>query len=85
MATLVPYHKPAGYVGVVEDVVVTKAWREKGVGKALMQRVILHACSLGLESLDLTSMPSRTEAWGLYLGLGFKQRETGCFRLVFAD
>ena len=38
------------------------------------------AVTKGIEFVDLTSRPSRTIANGLYQSLGFRLRETNCYR-----
>jgi len=47
---------------------------------ALMTGLLDLAVSKGLEFVDLTSRPSREVANGLYQSLGFKLRETNCYR-----
>ncbi len=82
MATLSTYTKLGARVGVIEDVVVDRAHRGKGIGKGLMNMLIAEARTLGLTRLQLTSRPSRNEAHGLYGSLGFEQVETSVFRLT---
>jgi phosphinothricin acetyltransferase len=83
IATIVIYEKLTGKVGIIEDVVVDKDHRGLGLGKSLVQYLIKFAQAKNVEYLDLTSNPSRKEANELYLKLGFKKRETNCYRLHF--
>ncbi|KAI9021435.1 acyl-CoA N-acyltransferase [Phycomyces nitens] len=80
IATLVTTHCMTGLRAHVEDVVVDEAWRGKGVGKALLSKVIEISQSLHTKTLDLTSRPEREAANGLYRKLGFVQRETNVYR-----
>ncbi len=82
MATLAEYYKPSGHVGMVEDVVVADGWEGKGLGTALMQKVIEQARTDHLKSVALTSRPSRERARALYERMGFELRDTGYFRLT---
>ncbi|MBM3261051.1 GNAT family N-acetyltransferase [Candidatus Kaiserbacteria bacterium] len=81
MTMLAYYHKPTGRVGIIEDVIVDQAYRRQGIGRALVQRAIDTGRRCGLKHIELTSNPSRVEARALYTSLGFKERDTGCFRL----
>jgi ribosomal protein S18 acetylase RimI-like enzyme len=81
IATIIIYEKLTGKVGIIEDVVVDKDHRGLGLGKSLVQYLIKFAQAKNVEYLDLTSNPSRKEANELYLKLGFKKRETNCYRL----
>lgn len=82
MLTLVVFRIPTGVRAWIEDVVVHKADRGKGVAKALLETAIEQARSMGAKTLDLTSRPSREAANRLYRKVGFVQRETNVFRVV---
>lgn len=71
-------------VGHVEDVVVEHFMRGHGLGKALMEEIIAWARIAELDHLDLTSAPHRVAARALYESLGFKRRDTDCYRLGLA-
>ncbi|KAG0223153.1 hypothetical protein BGW41_005691 [Actinomortierella wolfii] len=65
----------------IEDLVVSKAYRGLGIGKALMQRAIHDAVNIKkCNIIDLTSKPDRVQARQLYESLGFKIRDTGAYR-----
>lgn len=82
MLTVVWYAAPAGTRGWIEDVVVDAAYRRMGVGRALVRRAVEVARRAGVDTLTLTSRPSRTAARALYASEGFEPCETGVFRLT---
>ncbi len=82
MLTVVWYAAPAGTRGWIEDVVVDAAYRNRGVGRALVRRAVEEARRAGVDTLTLTSRPSRTAARALYMSEGFEPRETGVFQLT---
>lgn len=81
--TLVLLHIPTGKNGRIEDVVVNKNFRRKGIGKALTLKAINKGNELSLNKLFLTSNPSRIEANQLYLKIGFQLRETNSYFYIF--
>lgn len=85
MATLVVAPSPSGLRGHVEDVVVDEEARGRGVGRALVERLVELARELRLRSLELTSRPSRTAAIALYESAGFRRRETNVLRMDLDD
>lgn len=81
-ATLCVYDSPTGRKAVVEDVVVSSACRGQGLGRKLMEHVIVYARQeLGGVELHLTSRPHRVAANELYQKLGFKRKETNVYVL----
>jgi GNAT superfamily N-acetyltransferase len=82
MATLIIYETLLRKVGFIEDVIVDKGHQGKGLGRVLMEYLIGFAKSKNLAHIDLTSTPKRQEANRLYLSLGFKRRDTNCYRLI---
>lgn len=79
--TLVMYRIPTGMKAWIEDVVVDRNHRGKGIGKMLTQYAIDFAKKAKLGKIDLTSSPSRIEANLLYQKMGFNRRETNVYRL----
>ncbi len=70
-------------IGIIEDVVVDKNYRGKGIGRKLTKMLIKEAKKQKADCVELTSKPSRIEANTLYESLGFKKRETNYYRLNF--
>lgn len=85
MLTVVWYAAPAGTRGWIEDVAVDAAYRRMGVGRALVRRAVELAREAGVDTLTLTSRPSRTAARALYASEGFRPCETGVFRLTMNE
>lgn len=81
MITLVVYRIPYKMKAQLEDIVVDKTMRGKGVGTVLVQFAIDKAKEFGAKSLNLTSNPKREAANKLYENLGFKKRDTNVYRL----
>jgi ribosomal protein S18 acetylase RimI-like enzyme len=78
--TLALFRIPTGVRAWIEDVVVDGAERGTGVGAALTREALRRAAEAGARTVDLTSRPSREAANRLYQRLGFKLRETNCYR-----
>ena len=80
--TLVFNKIPTGDKVWIEDVVVDKSVRGKGVGIKLLEFAIGYVQSQGIKNINLTSSPDRVAANKLYQKLGFIQRETNVYRLI---
>lgn len=78
--TLVIIEIPTGKRAIIEDVVVSKRFRGKGIGKELTRAALESARHNGVRDVNLTSRESRVEANQLYLGLGFEIRKTNVYR-----
>lgn len=66
---------PMGVKGFIDDVVLLEACRRKGLGKAIVQKLIFIAYDSEAKYIDLTSNPNnpkRHSAIKLYKKLGFK-------------
>jgi GNAT superfamily N-acetyltransferase len=59
--------------GVVEDVVVSRDWQGRGIGKMMMNYAMWSAQEFGCYKLMLSSHLRRTEAHAFYESLGFKK------------
>ena len=79
MLTLTSYRCPTGRKWWVEDVVVDRAWRGRGLGRLLLEHAMTYARQAGRGTLMLTSRPSRSEANALYRALGFQPKETNVY------
>lgn len=64
----------------LEDVVVDKAHRRKGIAQALISAALTKAGELKIKNVYLTSRPSRIEANILYKKLGFAIYETNIYK-----
>lgn len=73
--------KLSGLVSRTEHVVVDERYRGRGLGKALMNKLIERARARRARGIELTSNPSRTAANVMYQNLGFKKRDTNVYRL----
>ena len=78
--TLVLVDIPTGMLAKIEDVVVDKTARGRGIGEVITLAAIQRAKELGITKIDLTSNPKREAANRLYQRLGFKQRTTNVYR-----
>ncbi len=81
VATLYVLVKVGKRIGYVEDVIVAEQYRGQGLGKKLMESLIAAARKEKLNSLFLTSNPTRTTANNLYKKLGFEVVETNPYML----
>lgn len=71
---------PTGEKAWIEDVIVDKDERGKGIGTALIWHALQIARDKGVTEIDLTSHPSRIAANKLYQKLGFEKRESNVYR-----
>lgn len=81
--TLAVYHTPTKIRAWIEDVVVDRVARKRGIGTRLVQTALKRARSEGARAVDLTSQPWREAANRLYSHLGFIERETTVYRYDF--
>ena len=79
MLTLVIIKIPVGMQCRIEDVVVDKTQRGKGIGEALTIRALKIAENIGVKKVSLSSNSNRIAANKLYQKLGFKLRETNSY------
>lgn len=83
MLTLIVYRIPVWKKGWLEDLVVDRAYRNKGIATKLIYHAIEMAKSKGVISLNLTSHRTRkVEANKFYKHLGFEKRDTNIYRIV---
>ena len=81
MLCFVVYRISSALVARVEDVVVLRGNRDKGIGKRLMAFAVEYAKRLDVDRIDLTSHPGREAANHLYKSMGFEIRKTNVYRL----
>lgn len=79
-ATLATFRTPTGLHGWIEDVIVDRDARRKGIGKALTEACLAQARLLCLCEVNLTSRSTRCAANELYQAMGFIKRETNLYR-----
>ena len=82
MITLGIYFCPTGRKVWIEDVVIDRVLRGKGLGQRLVEFAINYVKeNLSPCSLMLTSRPSRIAANKLYQKAGFEQRQTNVYKI----
>ncbi|MBT8298786.1 MAG: GNAT family N-acetyltransferase [Maribacter sp.] len=81
MASLASYKVISGYKGMVEDVVVSREMRGKGIGRKLMEMLISEGQKLNLSEILLFSGHHRKPAIALYKSLGFKMKDSGLYTI----
>ena len=74
--SLTIYRVPTGIRSIIEDLVVDKKMRRRGIGEALVRNAIELAREAGADGVSLTSNSQREEANQLYQSLGFDLRRT---------
>lgn len=79
MLTLVISRIPFSKKGWLEDVVVDKNYRNKGIATKLIQYAVKVAKTEEVTSLNFTSRPERKDANRLYQHLGFEKRDTNMY------
>lgn len=82
MLTMIIFRIPFAKKGLLEDIVVDKEYRKKGVGTKLITTALNLARKEGVSYIDFTSRPTRTAANNLYQHLGFKKRDTSVYRII---
>ena len=81
-ASLGVFDTPTGRKAHIEDVVVLSTYRGQHLGRRLMEHLIDFARrELGDVDLYLTSRPYRVAANSLYQSLGFRKKETNCYKM----
>jgi ribosomal protein S18 acetylase RimI-like enzyme len=65
----------------IDDVVVDRAARGRGVGESLVREALRIAADAGAVIVELNSRPERKAANRLYRRLGFQLHETNSYRL----
>ena len=81
MLTLIVYRIPVWKKGWIEDLVVDRAYRNKGIATKLIHYAVKNARAAGVSSLNFTSRPERKDANKLYQRLGFEKRNTNIYRM----
>ncbi|MDO4211059.1 MAG: GNAT family N-acetyltransferase [Bacteroidales bacterium] len=79
MATLCITQSPTGKKAWIEDVVIDKPFRGRGLSHRLIACMKVKAVELGVKKIMLTSRPKRVAANRLYQHEGFTQKETNVY------
>lgn len=66
--------------GYIEDFVVDRIERKKGVGQALLEKTLETAKKMRIDMVHLTSNPKRVAANRLYKKIGFKPYKTNYYK-----
>jgi ribosomal protein S18 acetylase RimI-like enzyme len=69
----------------IEDVVVDKAVRGRGIAGLLLDAALDYAKKQGIKKIDLTSANNRVSAHELYKKRGFQKRDTSVFRIELTN
>jgi GNAT superfamily N-acetyltransferase len=78
-------HRPQlrlrGRVATIDELVVTEAWRRRGVGRALVKQILERCKVLSVKQLQLISTQATTEGTrNFYTACGFSEVDAGVFR-----
>lgn len=77
-----PTLKLGGRTATIDELLVAKSWRRKGVGRALLKRVVDRAKVLSVKRLEVQSFSLPHEGVGAFLeSCGFEPAPVGLFRL----
>ncbi|MDQ3265160.1 MAG: GNAT family N-acetyltransferase [Myxococcota bacterium] len=81
-----PQLRMKGRIATIDELVVSSAWRRRGVGKALVRRAIERAKILSVRRIELlTHGPLTPELTTFFHAVGFDQAEVSVFRLGELD
>jgi len=83
MVTLLICRIPYVRKATMEDLVIDKFYRGRGLGTLLIGKVIKEAEEKGAAYLDFTSRPRRVDGNSMYEKLGFQKRKTNVYRHIF--
>ena len=81
MVTLCLLRTLTGPKAYLDHLVVAPDRRRQGIGRALVRHAIEQAEAAGASRVDLTAGGEKEAGRALYESLGFRQRDTGSFRL----
>ena len=68
-------------VAWIEDLVVNIKYRGQGIGESLIKKALEEAKKMSVQTIFLTSRPSRIAANSLYVKMGFIKKETNCYKM----
>lgn len=77
-----PILKMGGRSATLDELLVTKSWRRKGVGRELLKRVVERAKVLSVKRLEVQTLSAvNDELKAFFNACGFDQANVGIFRL----
>lgn len=79
IAMMAKYMVISGHKGMIEDVVVSQNHRGNGIGRKLMELLLIRAKECNLDDVLLFSGHHRTAAVSLYKSLGFTLKNSGLY------
>lgn len=79
IAMMANYKVISGNKGMIEDVVVSEQYRGQGLGRKLMEKLLICAEERQLDAIILFSGHHRTTAINLYKSLGFTLKNSGLY------
>lgn len=79
IATIATYKVISGSKGWIEDVVVDEKYRNKGIGRKIIEKILLISKEKDLDEVLLFTEQHRTSALNLYENLGFKQKNSNIY------
>ena len=78
-------HRPqlrlSGRIATIDELVVSRAWRRKGVGRELLKRAIDRAKVLGVKRLEIQTLEGGEDATPFLAACGLKGAELRVFKL----
>ncbi len=83
VASMALYKVISGAKGMIEDVVVAKTHRGKGIGRKMMEVLLKEGEHRQLNEILLFTGHHRTAAIRLYQNLGFQLKKSGVYNLRF--
>lgn len=81
MATVYLVYIPTGIIAVIEDVVIDAAYRGKGLGRKLTEKLIKIAMVKKAKHISVRTNPVRVESNAMYVNMGFIKKETNFYRI----
>lgn len=76
-----PQLRAKGRVATIEELIVTEAWRRRGVGRELIKRVVDRVRTLSVKQLEVVTHRGRESyAKGFYEACGFVEADSAVLR-----
>lgn len=81
MASVYLVYIPTGIIAVIEDVVIDAAYRGRGLGRKLTEKLIKIAIVKKAKHISVRTSPVRVESNAMYVNMGFIKKETNFYRI----